>query len=337
VPGGTTPAVVPVPADQSAENVVYLGEEHGIAADRGAIAPNPRAGEYDTPAQQLADAPQAPPPTPSAGPPQEPLPPPTPIRPAEAEPVYNEIEALRQRAAELEAALPAFGSHGPIPQQHELVPPPRVDDNPFGDFFGDGASAWLEDDDDDSPEITQPRVVGTMLAAGAVTMLAAAWGVWGAAMYRGAGGAEAGGFILLSLLLWIWYLSLPRSKQHANMLRWHVRTQRLVDRRANPLRDRTEGSLTMRREKGRYRAMREERTRRINALGEGAYRSFRQGTLAADLHANAQRVMAIERQMLSQDQRIHTLQHDRRTGGRAEGHGEPDQAAGAPDSGHSER
>lgn len=337
MPGGTTPAVVPVPADQSAENVVYLGEEHGIPAERGAIAPNPRAGEYDTPAQQLADTPQAPPP-PVTGP-QEAMPPPTPIRPAEAQPVYNEIEALRQRAAELEAALPAFGSHGPIPQQHELIPPPRVDDNPFGDFFGDGASAWLEDDDDDdSPEITQPRVVGTMLAAGAVMMLLAAWAVWGVGIYRGAGGAEAGGFVLLSMLMWIWYLSMPREQQHTWMLKRHARVKSFVDRRVSPIRTRTEGHVVMRSERGRYRAMRDERTRRINSLGEGAYRAFRQGTLQPDLHAGAQRVLAMERQMLTQDQRIHGLMQERlaaqdsRESG--EGHAGHDPATGVPEGGH---
>ncbi len=338
MPGGTTPAVVPVPADQSAENVVYLGEEHGIAADHGAIAPNPRAGDYDSAAQQLADTPQAQPPNDTSSQ-DPPLPPPTPIRPPETEPVYNEIEALRQRAAELEAALPAFGSHGPIPQQHELVPPPRVDDNPFGDFFGDGASAWLEDDEeDDGPEITQPRFVGTMLAAGAVMMLLAAWAVWGVAIWRGAGGAEAGGFLLLSMLLWIRYLSMPREQQHAWMLKRHMRVRSFVERRVSPIRTRTEGHVVMRSERGRYRAMRDERTRRINSLGEGAYRMFRQGTLQPDLHAGAQRVLAMERQMLVQDQRIHGLMQERLAGQRAGedagGHVGHDPASGVPGGGH---
>lgn len=323
MPGGTTPAVVHVPAEQSAENVVYLGEEHGIAADHGAIAPNPRAGSYDaTPAPEPGAGP-------SSGPPEPPLTPPTPIRPPEAEPVYSEIEALRQRAAELEAALPAFGSHGPIPQAHELVPPPRVDDNPFGDFFGDGASAWLEDDvEDEGPEITSARIVGTMLAAGAVMMLLAAWVIWGVAMYRGAGGAEAGGFLLLSMLLWVWYLSLPREQQHAWMLRRHEGVKRIVERRVSPIQARTEGHVMMRTERGRYRAMRDERTRRVNALGEGAYRAFRQGTLQPDLHAGAQRVLAMERQMLNQDQRIHGLMQERI------GHVGTEPASGVPEGGH---
>jgi hypothetical protein len=249
------------------------------------------------------------------------------------------VEEIRARAARIAAQLPGADmpveSHGPLPAQHELVPPPRVDDNPFGDFFSDGPSAWLEDEDDEEQiPLDKPRIVGTALAFGTIAMLVAAWAVWAHAMYEGAGGAEAGGFIMLAILLWIWYLALPRTKQHAWMLRRHVGVQHFVERRATPMRERTEGSLTMRREKGRYRAMRDERTRRINALGEGAYRSFRQGTLPADLHAGAQRVMAIERQMLSQDQRIHGLELERRMHGRKGGHGGADEAAGAPDSGH---
>jgi hypothetical protein len=215
--------------------------------------------------------------------------------------------------AELQGSLPAFGSHGPVPMPDELVPPPRVEDNPFGDFFADGPSAWLVDDEDSEDEvpIDTPRVAGTLLAGGAILMLVAAWGVWGHAMYQGAGGAEAGGFLLLAGLLWVWYLSLPRAKQHAAMLRWHQRVQHLVERRVEPLRERTEGSLQMRRERDRYRAMADERARRVAALGEGAYRRFRQGALDAELQAGAQRVMAIERQMLVQDQRIHALQQER--------------------------
>jgi hypothetical protein len=316
-----------VPAESPGENVVYLTEERGIQPGPpgrgGTVPPNPHAYEYDGVEQPVRPDP--------AGP--------TPIRQRQPSGADPDIEAIRARAAQIAAQLPAadapVGSHGPLPAQHELVPPPRVDDNPFGDFFGDGPSAWLEEDEHDAVVITKRRVVGTALALGSVLMLVAAWAIWGLAMYRGAGGAEAGGFILLGLLFWSWYLSLPREQQHAFMLRRHQRMQRLIDRRATPLREKTEGSLTMRREKGRYRAMRDERTRRINALGEGAYRAFRQGTLPADLHDGAQRVMAIERQMLSQDQRIHTLEHERRTSGLRGGHGEPEPAAEAPENGHS--
>jgi hypothetical protein len=84
--------------------------------------------------------------------------------------------------------------------------------------------------------------------------------------------------------------------------------------------------------------MRDERARRINALGEGAYRAFRQGTLSADLQPGAQRVLAMEHQMLTQDQRIHGLVHDRaqRRGAAApdaDGQRGSDAASDAPGSG----
>ncbi len=322
VPGGTTPTVVAVPAEPSDQNVVYLNEES--ARSGGAIPANPHAQDYDGVPKPMGP-PTAVPSEPSAV---------VPLHPNGVDPADPRVQELRRRAAEIEAALPPFASHGPLPQQHELVPPSRVDDNPFGDFFADGASAWLEDDEpeDDEVQLDRPRIAGTALAAGSVLMLLAAWAVWGVAMYRGSGGAEAGGFLLLSMLLWAWYLSLPRAKQHAAMLRWHVRIQRLVDRPVAPIRERTEGQLLMRRERDRYRSMRDERTRRVTALGEGAYRSFRQGTLSPELQAGAQRVLAIERQMLAQDQRIHGLVQERR----ASGHDGADPAAEAPDGGHPE-
>lgn len=307
-------------SDVPDENVVYLTEQHGIqpGPPRGAVPPNRHAYEYEgvePPGHQ---------PEPAG---------PTPLHPVPAQPPPPDAEVLRA-AAEVAAAPAAFASHGPLPQPHELVPPPTVDDNPFGDFFSDGPSAWLEDDPDEV-EIDQPRVVGTMLAAGAITMAIAAWAVWGVAIWRGAGGAEAGGFILLAMLLWIWYLSMPRAQQHAFLLRRHAGTQRFVDRRVTPLRERTEGQLSMRRERDRYRAMRDERSRRVNALGEGAYRSFRHGALPAELHAGAQRVLAIERQMLLQDQRIHQLDQERRGAGRpAEGQRGSEPAPGVPGGGH---
>jgi hypothetical protein len=311
--------VVAVPPEAPDENVVYLNDES--ARTGGAIPPNQHAADYDrtaaTPSPSSLHA---------AGPADE----------------AAHVEAVRRRAAELQAGLPAFGSHGPVPYPDELVPPPRVDDNPFGDFFADGPTAWLEDDDDDRDDHVQletPRLVGAVLAGGAMLMMLIAWAVWGLGMYRGAGGAEAGGFLLLSLLLWIWYLSLRREQQHAAMLRRHVRVQRFVERPIAPLRVRTEGSLALRRERERYRAMRDERSRRISSLGEGAYRAFRQGVLSADLQPGAQRVLAMEHQMLAQDQRIHRLVSDRTQERAAEvlgegGHGGTDAASGTPGSGH---
>lgn len=184
--------------------------------------------------------------------------------------------------------------------------PREVSDNPFGNFFGDGPSAWLEDDFDDEYG-NQPRMVGTLLAAASIALLVCAWVIWGAAMYQGAGGAESGGFVLLSLICWVVYLSLPKQQQHRRMLTAHDRVTRFVERRINPVRSRTEGQLRVRRERGRYRSMRDERTRRVTALGEAAYRGFRHGTLPVDLHPAAQRVLAMEQQMMLQDHRLHEL------------------------------
>jgi hypothetical protein len=67
----------------------------------------------------------------------------------------------------------------------------------------------------------------------------------------------------------------------------------------------------LRRERDRYRAMRDERTRRVNALGEASYRSFRSGQLPPDLHPGAQKVLVMEQQMLLQDHRIEQLARPR--------------------------
>lgn len=318
-PGGSPPTITSVPDLPSDENVVYLTEERGIqpGPPRGAVPPNRRAHDYD------GVEPPGPQPQPAG---------PIPLHPRVAPP---DIDALRARVAAVEGALPPFASHGPLPSPEELQPPERVQDNPFGDFFADGPSAWLEDDDtEDQVPIDRPRLLGTLVALLAILMASAAWGVWGLAMYRGAGGAEAGGFVLLSMLLWVWYLSMPRRRQHAFLLRRHEQVRRLVDRRVVPLRERTEGQLAMRRERDRYRAMRDERTRRVSALGEGAYRAFRQGALPEDLLPGAQRVMAIERQMLVQDQRIRAMERDRAPGkGPSDGQSGADPAGPAPGGG----
>lgn len=192
---------------------------------------------------------------------------------------------------------------------HDLTPPPTVDTNPFGDFFSDGPSAWLEDEEEELA--SGVRLAGSSLVVGSAAMAIAAWVVWGHAMYQGAGGAEAGGFVLLSMVAWIWYLSMPREQQHAPLLRLHAGLRDRVERRVLPIRSRTEGQLAMRRERDRYRAMRDERTRRIDSLGESAYRAFRTGTLPVELHPPAQRVLAMERQMLVQDHRIQAMERVR--------------------------
>jgi hypothetical protein len=253
---------------------------------------------------------------------------PTPVAPLDRQPA--EVDSTLAGRSEWDPPE-AFGSHGPIPMPTELVPLTPVGDNPFGDFFSDGPSAWLEDDvddlDDDSVELTHVRVKGFLLAFVAIGMLAFAWAWVIRAMINGSGGAEAGGFVLVSMVFWIFYLSLDRSDQHHALLRVDRRVASLLDRGISPLQERTTSTLTMRRERDRYRALRDERTRRVAALGEGAYRSFRRGQLPAELAENAQRVLAMERQMMLQDHRIHELVRER------EAHevGDSSDAAPAPD------
>ena len=323
-PGGTTPAVTIVPETET-PNVVYLPQQPGA----GEVPANPRAYDYDGVTPPEPPAPAGPTPVDAPPIPLHPsqLTPPTPINPTSsyAEEVAASLSAAGRATGEPEPydaprgydlhpvvdPPEAFGSHGPVPQAHELEPPATVEDNPFGDFFSDGPSAWLEDDPDDadepSVELTHVRVKGTLLALVAMLSLAGGWAWIIAAMVRGSGGAEAGAFVLVAMLAWIGYLSLPRTDQHAALLRIDRRIATWLDRGVNPLHARTTGTLAMRRERERYRAMRDERTRRIAALGEGAYRTFRRGQLPVELGVHAQRVLAMERQMMLQDHRIHEL------------------------------
>lgn len=268
---GNPPTLVSLD-DPPEGDVVYLSDHQAPAQP---LAPNPHAAAYD------------------------PNVPPTPVAPAQP---VDELAAL---AAAQASATPAPMTLSPLPAPEDA--PVVVGDNPFGNFFGDGPSAWLEDDLDDDEFGDEPRMVGTLLAAAAITLMISAWVIWGAAMYEGAGGAEAGGFVLLSLIVWVVYLSLPKQQQHRRMLRSHERVSAIIERRVNPLRSRTEGQLKVRRERGRYRSMRDERTRRVTALGELAYRGFRHGTLPAEMHTAAQRVLAMEQRMMLQDHRLHEL------------------------------
>lgn len=316
------------------ENVVYLPDPHapGAGGHGGAVPPNDRAYDYHGVELPVQPAPVGP--TPLHPQPPRQLHPRDPSGPS----VPHQGEHAADPASEVRASVPAFGSHGPVPMPGELEPPRTVTDNPYGDFFSDGPSAWLEDDPEHEVSIDQPRVAGTLLAVGSLLMLGAAWAIWTAALVRGAGGAEAGGFLLLAMLLWIWYLSMPRTQQHGVLLRLDQRAAGFVERRFAPLQRRTEERMSMRRERDRYRAMRDERTRRVTSLGEGAYRAFRRGELPAELQSQAQRVMAMERQMLLQDHRIRTLvETPARRGADDPHHGTgtgAHPAAGPPDSGH---
>ena len=139
-------------------------------------------------------------------------------------------------------------------------------------------------------------------------MLAGAIG-WYAADQDAA--ALAGGCILIAALTFIWYLHLPPPQQHPGVIAGYDRLGDAIDRRVEPLRRQAGVNLTLRRERERYDNMRRERTRRVNDLGEAAYRYYRSGVLHPDLNAHGHKVTGIEQQLLMQDQRMHKLQEQR--------------------------
>jgi len=182
-----------------------------------------------------------------------------------------------------------------------------------GDFFADDQSSWSNGFDelaeDDSDRYGGLRPTGLALAVLSVGLLVVAFVYYGISLSRGAAGAESGGIVVIAAFTWMWYLSLDRSQQHAPLLKLHRSVSYWLDGRVDPFRERTESQLHLRRERQRFDAMRDERSRRINELGEAAYRNFRRGELAPELARNAQRVLAIEQQMLLQDARVTDLQN----------------------------
>ena len=226
-------------------------------------------------------------------------------------PAHPHVDAYQHAIQEQQgpgAVQPASAGEGmPVPhaQPPGQIVPGRAStqlpghDEPSGGFWDDTPSAMIFDED------REPRVIGTLVALSAVALMVAACAVYAAELSKGAGGASAGGFVLLSALVWVWYLSLPAEQQHKWLLRRHRKVSSFLDRRVDPLRNRTATRMRLRRDRERYRSMRDERTRRVNELGELAYRQFRAGGADAVLTPNAKRVMAIEQQMMLQDHRIH--------------------------------
>lgn len=218
--------------------------------------------------------------------------------------VHVDLQTGAYAPGQAPVGQPAASPPGTDRPSHDVQGRPL--DEAIGDFFSDAPSMdWTGDF---GPEDTgEPRVVGSMVAGTSILMLVLALVVYGAELWRGNSGAEAGGFVLLSAILWIWYLSLPSAQQHDAMLGWYDAVARLLDRKVDPLRSRTEAQLVLRRERDRYRAMRDERERRVSDLGEAAYRRFRSAELDESLVGPARRVMAIEQQMLLQDARLHDM------------------------------
>lgn len=194
---------------------------------------------------------------------------------------------------------------GTAPPAGGFITNQRGERIPVGDFFSDlplDSSGWVSELDD-----REPRVMGTMVASSSVIFMVAAVVVYALELSKGANGAVAGGFVVLSSMLWVSYLSLPRDQQHDTLLAWHRGVSDLLDRRIDPLRQRTQAQFVLRKQRDRARAIRDERGRRVSELGEVAYRQFRTGSGDPLLAEHARKVMAIEQQMLLQDARIEDL------------------------------
>lgn len=236
------------------------------------------------------------------------VPPPEPPRAAEPPPEDNVVFLHPQEEV---PANPHAGDYSP--PRSPVASPPPVPAPVTGEraeamsaFFDHTEKAfWRE------PVDTEPRALGTSIALAASGTFVGSLAWYGVSLAREYGVAEAGGLVLVSALLWIWYLTLPRQQQHAALLRMHASIAGWVDRRADPLQSRTRARTSFRRERDRLQAIRNERQRRINELGEAAYRHFRTGGLTPELQSIAQRVMAMEQQMMMQDQRVEQLLRER--------------------------
>lgn len=157
----------------------------------------------------------------------------------------------------------------------------------------------------------EPRYMGMFasLLGMACWLLSIGW--WGAALVRNTPPALAGGFVLLSMVAWVWYLTLPVSEQVPSISRWWNGLSARIDRRVLPLRASAGYGMVLRRERERLDHMRRERARRIGDLGEATYREFRRSGVPESLVPQAQRVIAIEQQMLLQDARVGKLGRER--------------------------
>lgn len=202
---------------------------------------------------------------------------------------------------------PLTGTYAPGDLPGVAAPIPVSEPN-IADSFFDGVETGAYSNWTLEPEVDrEPRIIGSMLAAAAGILLVVALVVYVLEVRRGAFGQIAGGFVLLAMIAWIIYLSLPREQQHDALVAWHARWSQRIERFVEPVRGRTKAQIDLRRERERFRSMRLERTRRITELGEAAYRQFRSGDAAPDIVEHGRRVLAIEQQMLLQDARMHEI------------------------------
>ena len=238
--------------------------------------------------------------------------------PPPAQPPAQEPQPAQQHVPAHHQGIPVPGT--PVPPEgggHVAHPPhegqlqPGQYVNVLGEVVSDegyfqGLPRSFFDDDEELDDDHEARPLGTLVLLVTLALLVVSIVVYVRSLQAGSGGATAGGFVLLAAIAWVGYLSMPDQQSPRVMRRWKRLSDR-IDRRIQPWRSRADVGIAMRRERERYQSMRMERSRRVGDLGEASYRAFRAGTLPPELAAQAQRVIAIEQQMLLQDARLHEL------------------------------
>ena len=149
----------------------------------------------------------------------------------------------------------------------------------------------------------RPRIAGNMLIGTAFCLVAVALGSYAAGL-----AAEAGGFILVAGIAFIIYLMLPPEQHHARVMVPWLRFHAWMDEHTSPIAVGVDRARSVRRERALLQAMKDERTRRINALGELFYRALRSDGYQDQIAGAADRVRRIEMQMLDQERRLDAIE-----------------------------
>ncbi len=155
-----------------------------------------------------------------------------------------------------------------------------------------------------APMPRQSRIAGTALALTTAGLLVTTVGYFIGAIQHGTDGAEAGAIVLLALVAWCGYLSLPEDRQHDSIMDAWNRFSARIDGRLTGV----ESSIRTRREL-RWRhdqanVARRERDRRVHQLGEAALRLHRLGELGTALSEHVARVDRVEQTMLGREQAL---------------------------------
>lgn len=204
--------------------------------------------------------------------------------------------------------LPGSAEHQALAAESQPVAAPRRIGQIHGEDFD---RVFAGSDETPAPSSFRPDSISWLILLVSTLLILIAFGWFAAATQEQAGGGEAGAFILLAATMMCWYLSRPRAQQHGFVVQGYGRYAQLIDHRVDPFRARTELGIQLRRERERSGTVRKERARRVNDLGEAAYRLYRAGMLESTLVEHAQRIELMERHMLVQDERVNELLEQR--------------------------